>query len=346
MPHHDTFVTFQITNRCNLSCHHCINRAEDRSANLPFPLYKDIVDQLETYGVERIGFGGGEPTIHPQFPEMLSYVLDKEMAISLVTNALTFPKISHLLKGRLAKLERLTFSLDGARAETNDYVRGPGSFRRVMEAIATCHREGIPFGLSTVITSKSYKEAAELCFLAARVGANSLWFNMMHPTPDAARHGLELPPEKYLEIGAEMFRLSGAFSFPVLIGEGSHRMPAWMLCLPQNMRLFTVDPLGNLTLCGVLAQRAGSGAGGEVAGNLAEMSFAEAHRRLIRIIGGLQEARSRAIEQGALDSTDVDFPCWFCARYFHKVDWIADFPDHPWAAAMERSRSKVTSSPV
>jgi len=41
-------------------------------------------------------------------------------------------------------LTEVCFSLDGARPETHDALRGPGSFREVMEASTLCRLKGIP----------------------------------------------------------------------------------------------------------------------------------------------------------------------------------------------------------
>lgn len=341
MPHHDASLTFQITKRCQLNCLHCISRSEDRSVDLPLQLYEKILDQAANYDIVRIGFGGGEPAIHPQFPEMVSYACSRGMTFSMVTNGWAFPKISPILKDYRRSLERLMFSLDGAREETNDYIRGPGTYQRVMEAVEICRREDIPFGLAMVVTAVGAPEVAEMLSLAERLGAHTMWFSSMQPTPEAGRRGLDLPPEGYVEIGAEISRLAGAYNLVVMVGEGSHTPAAWFLCPSIYMGLFTVDARGNLGLCGALLDRAGGVPGGEVVGNLAETSFYEAHLQLIRLVAGLQEARARAIERGTLDDLDRTFPCWYCAKYFHKVDWIADFPGHPWRSGLEATKVPI-----
>jgi len=35
------------------------------------------------------------------------------------------------------------------------------------------------------------------------------------------------------------------------------------------------------------------------------------------------------------------YPCWYCLKYFKKVDWLMQFPDNPWSQDILRSRSGV-----
>ena len=333
------FMLFELTRRCQLDCLHCLKGTKNdggvRNVDLSFELYKKILDQAIHYGVRRVGFAGGEPTLNPRFADILAYTCSKGPTISMITNGWNFPKVAPLLKDCGSSFEQVSFSLDGAKEETHDYHRGRGSYRRIMEAIDICNKENLPFGLQTVVTAVNHTEVGEVALLGARLGTKTLRFMDLQPTPESARQGLDLPPEKYLEIGAQVAQLAKSFRFPMVLAVGSHVMSRWFPCPAQHMEEFDVDAWGNLALCSVLTSRAGALPGSEVAGNLAEMSFYEAHRRLIQLIAGFQQAKASAIEGGDFDNVDLHFPCWWCTKYFGKADWLADFPNHPWNSGAE-----------
>jgi len=121
-------VLLELTNRCNLSCHHCFDERHAGTGDLPLPIIQKVLQEGHACGIDHVGFTGGEPTIHPQFPEILKLVSQAGYGFSFVTNGLNFPKIFRLLLRYRPQFQGLTFSLDGAREGTHDRLRGKGSF--------------------------------------------------------------------------------------------------------------------------------------------------------------------------------------------------------------------------
>ena len=96
-----------------------------------FPYLEEAV-QL---GVKEFYFTGGEPFINPDLPRMLEATLQIGPA-TVLTNATLF---SAQLVKQLAALRdasryslELRVSIDGFSSETNDPIRGPGTFKRAM----------------------------------------------------------------------------------------------------------------------------------------------------------------------------------------------------------------------
>ena len=77
----------------------------------------------------------------------------------------------------------MSFSLDGARAETHDGLRGPKSFREVIEGATLCRNHRLPLSLKSMITTSNRGELTELALLGARLGADGTWFplSLSHP---------------------------------------------------------------------------------------------------------------------------------------------------------------------
>jgi len=84
-------VYLQITSRCNMSCEHCCFSCGPHGRHMPVELAKEAVrnafddDDDVPYGLT---IGGGEPTLHPQFEEILAEVLLRvpRERIYIVTN--------------------------------------------------------------------------------------------------------------------------------------------------------------------------------------------------------------------------------------------------------------------
>src|SRR6185436_7215790 len=108
-----------------------------------------------------------------------------------------------------------TFSLDGARQQTHDQLRGKGSFRDVMRAASVCVFNDLPFSLNMVLTARNRNEIGEMIQLAGKLGCRALRFGHLMPTRDTALRGLDLTPQERLQTEAEIRELKKTSSVPV-----------------------------------------------------------------------------------------------------------------------------------
>jgi MoaA/NifB/PqqE/SkfB family radical SAM enzyme len=129
-----------VTYRCNNTCFMC---------DLPIPsLYKKrgmeefgtdglkrIIDDLAAIGSAGINFSGGEPTLRRDCFELIAYAKQTGMVVNLSSNAFNLAQPDRMEALVATGVDSLNVSLDGARAETNDRLRGvPGCFARVERA--------------------------------------------------------------------------------------------------------------------------------------------------------------------------------------------------------------------
>ena len=63
-----------ITTRCNMSCSHCAYSCTEVGEDMNMDVFKKAVDLSAEY-MDSVVLGGGEPTLHPQFLEMLGYAI-------------------------------------------------------------------------------------------------------------------------------------------------------------------------------------------------------------------------------------------------------------------------------
>jgi len=126
--------------------------------------------ELDTEGCLGIGFGGGEPTLHPDFVDIC------QRAAGETQLAVTFTTHGHRLTPRL--VERLKGSIHFARisvdgiGHTYEQQRGKQftDLLRGIESIATLS----PFGINVVINGRTVAELEAIGELAQKVGASEL----------------------------------------------------------------------------------------------------------------------------------------------------------------------------
>ena len=168
-------VTWEITEVCNLSCRHCLSadlRAR-RAGELDFAECSAVVDQLAAMEVFQINFGGGEPFLRDDFLDLLRYCQGKGITTCVSTNGTT---LTEDLVTQLLAMDGLYLqvSLDGARPETNDAIRGQGTFARIMAGVRLLADRRFPdFSLNMVVTRLNFDEIADFGALAADLGAKT-----------------------------------------------------------------------------------------------------------------------------------------------------------------------------
>jgi len=135
-------VTWEITEACNLDCAHCLSaelRAEQRG-ELDLEQCRVLLDELARMQVFQVNFGGGEPFLRPDFLDILRYAHRLGITTCVSTNGTVLDDalIDELLAvgaDAPAAPVYLQVSLDGAKPETNDAIRGAGTFGRILAGI-------------------------------------------------------------------------------------------------------------------------------------------------------------------------------------------------------------------
>ncbi len=93
-----------LTRKCNLKCPYCFADEFVNKENEEYTMenFHKAINFIKTMPGERLGFIGGEPTLHPKFKEMLDYVLkDDEIGHFIIyTNGLELHKYIDDLKFR------------------------------------------------------------------------------------------------------------------------------------------------------------------------------------------------------------------------------------------------------
>ncbi|MEA2618560.1 MAG: hypothetical protein QOE72_4343 [Chloroflexota bacterium] len=71
------FLWLEITGRCQLRCRHCYSESgPDRGhGSMRTGDWRRVLDEAADLGVSDVQFIGGEPTLHPDLPELIRHAL-------------------------------------------------------------------------------------------------------------------------------------------------------------------------------------------------------------------------------------------------------------------------------
>jgi mycofactocin radical SAM maturase len=186
-------LTWEVTLACNLRCSHCLSSSGEKAHNeLSTVEALDLVEQLHTAGVFQINFGGGEPFIRPDFEKILAACHSHGIMTCISTNGtlITPELVSRLASNRLVAIQ---VSLDGARRETCDAVRGKGVFDAAIKAVKLLAATKIPTSVNTVLTAQNADEIPAMHELAKALGV-SLRVSRFRPSGRGADNWESLRP--------------------------------------------------------------------------------------------------------------------------------------------------------
>lgn len=138
-------VLFEITEQCNLHCPVCFARS---GGHAPPPPLEELQEQLrwirEHAGEVVLQISGGEPTLHPELPELVRCARSLFPAVQLNTNGLLLaerPELARLLAG--AGLSWVFLQFDGTRDDIFTALRGRPLLRQKLAAVEHCREAGL-----------------------------------------------------------------------------------------------------------------------------------------------------------------------------------------------------------
>ena len=165
-------LTWELTYGCNLACVHCLSSSGRRDPReLTTAELFGVVDELAAMQVFYVNIGGGEPTLRPDFWDLLDYSVEHRVGVKFSTNG---SRITTAAARRLASTDYVDvqISIDGADAATNDAVRGAGSFDVATTAMGHLADAGFKdFKVSVVVTRHNVDQLDDFAALAASYGA-------------------------------------------------------------------------------------------------------------------------------------------------------------------------------
>ncbi len=176
-------ISVALTNACDLRCLHCY--APKHKAALASERIVEWLNELDANGCLGVGFGGGEPTLHPDFPELCRQVAQKTgLAVTFTTHA-------HRLDDRLAadlkgSVHFVRVSMDGVGATYEKIRARPfASLQRRIETV----RNLAPFGINFVVNAVTLPDLNAAIAIASEAGAAE--FLLLPEQPVRGRSGIE-----------------------------------------------------------------------------------------------------------------------------------------------------------
>jgi len=238
---------WHITDRCNLRCAHCYQEDYSGSNELDLDGLKHVADEIirtlskwDKRG--DIAITGGEPLLKEEMFPLIHYLesANEISSLDILSNGtLINDKILTQIQ-QLTKLRCVQVSLEGASPESNDTIRGEGTFQKVIKAIHLLRSGGINVNIMFTLQRRNVEDIPSLIDLAVAEGISALTIERLVPTGSGAKIRNELlSPEEikrvfdYISERAEQEINRGGLT------SITRSRPLWVICNRNTSALGT-----------------------------------------------------------------------------------------------------------
>lgn len=199
--HYHTFshVFLYITERCQLRCKHCyMGDRLDRGLVMSYENAINIMNYCRHLGAKNITLLGGEPTLHPDLPRIVEHAHNVGYEkVNIDTNGLLAHKLERIPPERL---NYIRVSLDGATPQTNDKVRGAGTYDKITQSVKELVSAGYSVAITCTIFQFSVDEALALLALADELGIRLVNYHVFSEEGHGVAHShWSLSPQDWIE---------------------------------------------------------------------------------------------------------------------------------------------------
>lgn len=211
-------VELDLTSRCNHKCTFCYTPDKDkRSADtLDVNVVKGLLEELAGLGVKGISYtGGGEPTLHPDFANIIAFGKMLGFDQGLMTNGSILDKY---INNILNNMQWIRISIGGGDRKSYKRVQRVDHFDRVLDNVAR------------LIVDRSVFSNLRLPYTGLRMLVNE---QNIESLPNlASRLESELPPD-YVQLAPDQFAKEN------ILDKQRQQIERFKDALPKQVRLFT-----------------------------------------------------------------------------------------------------------
>jgi len=176
-------VFLKLTRHCNNRCRFCCDTVFWNGSNMDLDRVREKIAEGAQKGYQRLFLSGGEPTIHPDFLEIIRYGQSLGyVEIITITNGRRFYYPEFSRQAVEAGLTAVVVSVNSHDARTHDaLVSVKGAFRQARRGIQNLRRLGCPVNLSAVVNQQNVHQLPDMVRAYKKWGAGAATFMQLIP---------------------------------------------------------------------------------------------------------------------------------------------------------------------
>jgi len=172
--------------------------------------------------VPLLALTGGDPLLRPDLFPVIEFASSRSVRTSLTllpTPTLTAEAIAEM---KASGLMRVAFWLHGSTAALDDaYWAIPGSHRRTLEIIGSCHEVELPVQINTIMSRRNFHDVEPMIELLTHLDV-ALWNVFFFVPASKEQAGEMLTADEHEQVFARLWAATRSVHFQIKTTEGQH----------------------------------------------------------------------------------------------------------------------------
>lgn len=169
-----------LTYQCNNQCYHCYNEAGRHPHRLSLDEWKKVILRLKELCIPHVVFTGGEPTLSPFLPELISFAQDNGLICGLNTNGRLLSQPAYLHSLISAGLDHVQITIESHDPSIhNSIVQDPSAWQETVAGIRLALNSSLYVMTNTTLLRQNSPTLQETLSFLAELGVPTVGLNAL-----------------------------------------------------------------------------------------------------------------------------------------------------------------------
>lgn len=169
-------ISIEILQRCPNRCIYCSSHSNPQATHLiPFEIIKNVIDDAKSLGCKTVCLSGGEPFLHPQILDIISYIAKQQLTCYVYTSGIymkdevysSLP--NEYIEAIRGMVDKVIFNVEADSSALYDQIMGTdvGGFDMMKKSINDCVSSGLIVETHVVpmlVNFKHLRSIFEMCY--------------------------------------------------------------------------------------------------------------------------------------------------------------------------------------
>ena len=169
-------ISIEILQRCPNRCIYCSSHSNPQATHIiPFEIIKNVIDDAKSLGCKTVCLSGGEPFLHPQILDIISYIAKLQLICYVYTSGIymkdevysSLP--NEYIEAIRGMVDKVIFNVEADSSALYDQIMGTdvGGFDMMKKSISDCVSSGLVVETHVVpmqVNFKHLKSIFEMCY--------------------------------------------------------------------------------------------------------------------------------------------------------------------------------------
>lgn len=169
-------ISIEILQRCPNRCIYCSSHSNPQATHIiPFEIIKNVLDDAKSLGCKTVCLSGGEPFLHPQILDIISYIAKQQLICYVYTSGIymkdevysSLP--NEYIEAIRGMVDKVIFNVEADSSTLYDQIMGTdvGGFDMMKKSIYDCVSTGLVVETHVVpmqVNFKHLKSIFEMCY--------------------------------------------------------------------------------------------------------------------------------------------------------------------------------------